>query len=156
MGKENAAVLAGLGIMRRETSLLEERIISTHNASALKLNGQTKSPGLAVYIYCSPGRREMVGGDGDADIFLLEARKTPKGTRFRKEFSEGIETFDYAKLDLPEWGTLSEAEVFLDKSLIEGNQVLETRFICGDKSLDYSLQLLKKKYGTLNKAIRFC
>ncbi len=144
----------GLDIWLRETSILERRIVSAYSFSAREAYHQDATPGLAVCVYGSPGRREMVGGDGDADIFILEYKRSIQGRTFRRIFTEEFKKFDYAKLDLPEWGTLSDADIFLDKSLVEGNQVLETRFIQGDKSLNQQLNSLKQKYGTLNRAIK--
>ena len=96
----------------------------------------------------------MVGGDSDADIFILENRETKKGTKFREEFTKTMEKFDYSKLDLPEWGKLAETEVYLEKSLIEGNQVLEARLLFGDEELNRKLKKLKSKYNSPERVIK--
>jgi len=154
MATQPAEISKGLDLWQRETSLLERRVVSAYNISSSGAYYQDTTPGLAVYVYGSPGRREMVGGDGDADIIVLEDKGSIQGRTFRRIFTERFKKFDYAKLDLPEWGTLSDAELFLDKSLVEGNQVFETRFIRGDESLNQQLSSLKQKYGTLDRAIK--
>ncbi len=144
----------GIEIMGEETRLLINRIKSVYNKSARDSYGQSSTPGLGVYVYGSVGRGEMVGGDADADVFILETGPTEKSRQFRELFVKRMNEFDYAKLDIPEWGKLDEAQIFLEKSLIEGNQVLETRYIAGDLNLDKELDFLKRRYNTLERALK--
>jgi len=146
--------LTGLDGLVRETTNFERIAKAVFNIITEKVYGSTSTPGLSIYAYGSPGRIEMVGGDSDADIFILESKETKKGTEFRKQFAETMERFDYSKLDLPEWGKLAETEIYLEKSLIEGNQILETRFLCGDAKLNMRLEKLKSKYNSPERAIK--
>ena len=55
---------------------------------------------------------------------------------------------------MPEWGTLSEAEIFAEKSITEGNQILESRFLCGDKDIKGKTEEMIGKYATTERMIR--
>jgi len=148
----NKQQISGLEIMASETALVENRTKKACQYAFSEIGNTPK--GISVYLYGSPGRKEMIGGDGDADVFILEKERTAEGRRFRELFGQKMEEFDYAKLDLPEWGTISEAETFMEKSLVEGNQVFETRFVWGDKEVNAELEKLKSKYNSPERAIK--
>ncbi len=151
---EDISVFRGIETMRKETMLLKERMKAAYSKSAIEAYGQPSTPGLGVYVYGSAGREEMVGGDADADVFILEYNPSEKGRKFRELFVKEMNKFEYSKLDLPEWGTLDEAETFLRRSLIEGNQILETKYVQGDGDLNQRLEGFKREYNTLERAIK--
>ena len=61
--------------------------------------------------------------------------------------------FDFSKVDVPPWSTYGDIETFLRTSLVEGNQVLETRFICGDDSVRKEIESQNKKYDSPHREL---
>ncbi|MEM4331132.1 MAG: hypothetical protein QW273_03965 [Candidatus Pacearchaeota archaeon] len=64
--------------------------------------------------------------------------------RFRKRLKENLSFFDFCKVDLTDWGSYPEIDIFLEKSLVEGNQVLEARYLIGDEEISNDLE--EKKF----------
>jgi hypothetical protein len=143
--------LTGLEIASFNSKEFDEQLISTYEK--VMRNFPAKLSGLAIYAYGSPGRYELVGGDSDADILIIERKRTKSGQKFKKLFLSELEKFPFSKLDIPDWGTLEDVETFLKTSLVEGNQILESRFIIGDREINKSVQSLIKKYNTIDRQI---
>ena len=115
--------------------------------------GKDSEKGIAVFLYGSPGRREMVC-ESDLDTMLIYKDDSSKYQEFKKKFKEFATPFKFCKVDLPQWGTLEEVEIFAEKSITEGNQVLENRFICGDKDIKNSVENIKRNFGNSDRMIR--
>lgn len=106
------------------------------------------NPPIAIFAYGSPGRFELTGGDSDADIFIAEPLRSDEGDKLKKTLKQRWAAFDFSKVDIPPWSTYEEIETFLHISLVEGNQVLETRFICGDENVRMNVEQRKKKFDS--------
>ncbi|MBS3075477.1 hypothetical protein J4429_03375 [Candidatus Pacearchaeota archaeon] len=108
---------------------------------------------MAVFAYGSPGRYELTGGDSDADILIAEPFKNQESDRLKKVLKKRWGAFDFSKVDVPPWSTYEDIETFLRTSLVEGNQVLETRFICGDESVRKEIESKKKEYDSPHREL---
>jgi len=144
----------GLELVVEETRKFDKIVRDTYEEVAMNLFGTKVPSGFAVFAYGSPGRIELVGGDSDADIFLVEKEKTPRSTEFKKRLKERWGTFGFSKVDLPPWGTYDEIDIYLEKSLVEGNQVLETRFLAGDESVMQEVSQRKQKFDSIERGLR--
>lgn len=147
LGKE------GLKLCVEETRKFDKLIRESYEKIGLNVYGVKNTPGIAVFAYGSPGRRELIGGDSDADIFLIKKERTQKTKEFREKLKEKWETFGFSKVDLPSWGTFDEIETYLEKSLVEGNQVLETRYLAGDMLVAQEVLEKKKKFDSIERGL---
>jgi len=143
----------GLELCVEETKKFDKLIRNSYEQIGLEVYGVKHTPGIAVFAYGSPGRRELIGGDSDADLFLIEKEKTEKSQELRKKLKEKWETFGFSKVDLPSWGTYEEIETYMKKSLVEGNQVLETRFLTGDSLVTQDVLERKKKFDSIERGL---
>lgn len=108
---------------------------------------------IAIFAYGSPGRYEFTGGDSDADIFIAEPSKSDAGELFTGKLKKRWQSFDFSKVDVPPWSTYEEIDTFLQTSLVEGNQVLETRFICGDGRVKQDIEEKKKRFYSSHREL---
>ncbi|MBR9683168.1 hypothetical protein GOV03_01370 [Candidatus Woesearchaeota archaeon] len=115
--------------------------------------GNRNGEGIAAFLYGSPGRREMVC-ESDLDIMLVYRDESKDHIEFKDKFKEFAKPFKFCKIDLPEWGTLEEAKIFAERSITEGNQVLETRFICGDRDIRKEVTLIQEEFGRPERMTR--
>ncbi len=143
----------GLRLAIEETKKFDRMIRDSYEQIGLEVYGVKHTPGIAVFVYGSPGRRELIGGDSDADIFLIEKERTEESQDFRKRLKKKWETFGFSKVDLPSWGTYKEIETYLEKSLVEGNQVLETRFLAGDNLVEQEVAQRKNKFDSVERGL---
>ena len=109
--------------------------------------------GIGAVLYGSPGRKEMVA-ESDLDVMLLYRDSNPRYQDFKKKFKEYADSLSFCKVDLPEWGTINEASIFAEKSITEGNQVLEGKFVCGDLGIKTNLQEIQENFGGSERMIR--
>ncbi len=144
----------GLDMVLEETTNFDRIVKGVYDLTARDIYGSIETPGLAVFAYGSPGRIELIGGDSDADIFLAEKETSKETQRFRELFKKRLESFDFSKVDLTEWGNYKEINAYLNKSLVEGNQVLETRYLCGDISVRDDVEQFKKEYNSIERGIK--
>ncbi|MBU2589618.1 MAG: hypothetical protein KKB39_02525, partial [Nanoarchaeota archaeon] len=72
----------------------------------------------------------------------------------KENFKKNAQPFQFCKIDLPNWGKLTEAEVFAEKSITEGNQVLEARFLEGDKDIAKKVSLIQKIHANPDRMVR--
>ncbi|MDI6738325.1 MAG: hypothetical protein QME12_07485 [Nanoarchaeota archaeon] len=136
--------LWGLPRVYKET-IKFDKIISDVFAEAKAPEGE---PPMAIFAYGSPGRFEFTGGDSDADIFIAEPSISVAGDRFKKTLKQRWGAFDFSKVDIPPCSTYDEIDTFLNCSLVEGNQILETRFICGDEIIRRNVEERKKRFDS--------
>ncbi len=136
-------------------SLEYERVLrEVFRKTAMEIYGTTKVESIGVFAYGSPGRFELTGGDADADVLIVEKRRGSRERRFRELFSRRLGNFDFSKIDLPPFGTYEEIDIFLGKSLVEGNQVIETRFICGDPNVRKEVESKIRKFDSVERELR--
>ncbi len=109
--------------------------------------------GIGAVLYGSPGRKEMVA-ESDLDVMLLYQDSNSYYQNFKKKFKEYADSLSFCKVDLPEWGTIDEASIFAKKSITEGNQVLEGKFVCGDPNINIKLQEIQENFGGPERMIR--
>jgi hypothetical protein len=82
---------------------------------------------------------------------LIRKTNSKDFSKFKKEFLKLLEKEDFPKIDVPDWGTLEECEIYIKNSITEGNQVIEAKFIYGDSQINEELVKIKDKYCTQNK-----
>jgi len=111
------------------------------------------NPPIAIFAYGSPGRYELTRGDSDADIFIAEPSRSDEGDKFKKILKQRWGAFDFSKIDVPPWSTYEDIEIFLRTSLVEGNRILETRFICGNEDVRRNVEEKKKKFDSLHREL---
>lgn len=134
----------GLSMAIAYSDIIEYVVKELFNLTAEQLNGQNK--GISAFLYGSPGRREMVC-ESDLDVMLVYEDNSQNYTTFKNKFKELAGPFNFCKIDLPEWGTIEEAKIFAQRSITEGNQVLESRFICGDENIKKEINLIQNEFG---------
>lgn len=115
--------------------------------------GEESKRGITAFLYGSPGRREMVC-ESDLDMMLIYKDKSKRYIEFKDKFREFAEPFEFCKVDIPKWGTLEEARIFAEKSITEGNQVLESRFICGDEEIKRNVKEIQEEFGGPERMIK--
>ncbi|VVB83831.1 Bifunctional uridylyltransferase/uridylyl-removing enzyme [uncultured archaeon] len=115
--------------------------------------GLKNSEGMGAFLYGSPGRKEMVA-ESDLDVMLLYEDDSQIYHRFKDNFKEYAKSLQFCKVDLPEWGTIDEASIFAQKSITEGNQVLESNFVCGDEKVRIATEKIQQKFGGPERMIR--
>ena len=123
----------GLSMAIAYSDVMDYVVRELFDLTVEQLNNQGKK-GIAAFLYGSPGRREMVC-ESDLDMMLVYGDNSQGYLDFKNKFKELAEPFKFCKIDLPEWGTIEEARTFAQKSITEGNQVLESRFVCGDADI---------------------
>lgn len=136
-----------------ETKTFDRIVSGVFEVTSEEVFGKGNPSNIATFAYGSPGRIELIGGDSDADVFLAEKERTEQTQRFRKLFAERLEHFDFSKVDLTNWGSYDEIDTYLRKSLVEGNQVLETRFLAGDISVGKDIQDKKVENDSINRQL---
>ena len=108
-------------------SLIESKLIE----SSRDVFGTDSPPGVAIFSFGAPARREMFGGS-DADVAVYRAGNTSKELILREKFIELLQDYNFTKVDTPVWGTLEDIQRYMTTSVTEANQVMEAQFICGD------------------------
>lgn len=142
----------GLNMAIAYSDVMEYVVKHLFDLTVEKLGSESKS-GIAAFLYGSPGRREMVC-ESDLDMMLVYKNNSQKYQEFKDKFRELVAPFKFCKIDLPEWGTLDEARIFAERSITEGNQVLESRFVCGDESIREQIEKAQKEFGGSERMIR--
>jgi hypothetical protein len=146
--------LNGLEKAVGETINFDRIVRGVYEVTAREVYGASETPDVAIFAYGSPGRIEMVGGDSDADIFFIEKAKTEKSKKLKYLLKTRLKPFDFAKIDMPNWGAFDELKIYLEKSLVEGNQVLETRYLIGDIQVEEDIFLLKQKFDSVERGLK--
>ena len=108
-------------------SLMESKLIE----ASRDIFGTDSPPGVAIFSFGAPARKEMFGGS-DADVAVYRAGNLDKELRLREKFVELLQDFNFTKVDTPVWGTLDDLQRYMTTSVTEANQVMEAQFICGD------------------------
>lgn len=142
----------GLSMAIAYSDVIEYVVRELFDLTAKELDMKDKK-GVAAFLYGSPGRREMVS-ESDLDMMLVYRDNSKDYINFKRKFKELVEPFNFCKIDLPEWGTLEEAKIFAQKSITEGNQVLESRFVCGDKNIEKEMKSIQNEFGGPERMIR--
>ena len=115
--------------------------------------GTKNLEGIGAFLYGSPGRKEMVS-ESDLDVMLIYGDDSPIYQEFKNHFREFAKSLQFCKVDLPQWGTVDEASIFAQKSITEGNQVLESNFVCGDEKMKNIVEDIQTKFGNSERMIR--
>ena len=110
-------------------------------------------PGIGVFLYGSPGRNEMVC-ESDLDVLLAYRDNSQVYLDFKSRFGEFVSPFRFCKIDLPEWGTMDELALFASRSITEGNQVLECRFVEGDRDINRQVREIQERFGGIERMTR--
>jgi len=106
-----------------------------------------KLNGIAIFLFGSPSRQEMVD-ESDADIMIIREVDNDDYLIFRNEFIKLLEKENFEKIDVPDWGNYEDCEAYIKDSITEGNQVVESKFIYGDYEVNNHIESLKTKYCT--------
>ena len=106
-----------------------------------------KLNGIAIFLFGSPSRQEMVD-ESDADIMIIRKADNEDYLLFRDEFIKLLEKENFEKIDVPDWGNYEDCEAYIKDSITEGNQVTESKFIYGDYEVNNHIESLKTKYCT--------
>ena len=125
-------------------------IIGIAEKSALTSLGKKSLSNIGIFLFGSPSRQEMID-ESDADIMIIRKNDNEEYLKFREEFIKNLEKEKFPKIDVPMWGNLTECKNYLECSIIEGNQVIEAKFIYGDETIVYELSQMRKKFCTKDK-----
>lgn len=136
----------GLSMAIAYSDVMEYVVRELFDLTIEQLDDNKEEKGIAAFLYGSPGRREMVC-ESDLDMMLVYRDNSQRYIDFKKRFKELAEPFKFCKIDLPEWGTVEEARIFAQRSITEGNQVLESRFVCGDEDIKKEVDSIQGEFG---------
>ncbi|MEK6952372.1 MAG: nucleotidyltransferase domain-containing protein [Nanoarchaeota archaeon] len=115
-----------------------------------------KLNGIAIFLFGSPSRQEMVD-KSDADIMIIRESDNDDYLIFRNKFIKLLEKENFEKIDVPDWGNYEDCEAYIKDSITEGNQVVESKFIYGDYEVNNRIEALKIRYCTKERFERvFC
>lgn len=115
-----------------------------------------KLNGIAIFLFGSPSRQEMVD-ESDADIMIIRKADNEDYLIFRNEFIKLLKKENFEKIDIPDWGNYEDCKAYIKDSITEGNQVAESKFIYGDYEVNNHIETLKTKYCTKERFERvFC
>src|SRR3989344_1878111 len=115
-----------------------------------------KLNGIAIFLFGSPSRQEMVD-ESDADIMIIRENDSEDYLIFRNEFIKLLEKENFEKIDVPDWGNYEDCKAYIKDSITEGNQVVESKFIYGDHNVHNYIEILKQEYCTKERFERvFC
>jgi hypothetical protein len=140
----------GLQMAIDYSGVMEQVVKGLFNLSAKEMGGDK---GIAAFLYGSPGRREMVC-ESDLDIMLVYNDCSKPYLDFKNRFRELAKPFEFCKIDLPEWGSVDEAATFAKKSITEGNQVLDCKYVCGDTNIDDAVKGVQQEFGDADRMVR--
>jgi predicted nucleotidyltransferase len=134
----------GLSMVIAYSDVMEYVVRELFDLTMQQLNNQEEK--IAAFLYGSAGRREMIC-ESDLDVMLIYKDGSQKYLDFKNKFKELVELFEFCKVDLPEWGTIAEAKTFAQKSITEGNQILESRFVCGNVDIRKNIEYIQDEFG---------
>ena len=109
-----------------------------------------KLDGIGVFFFGSSSRQEMID-ESDVDIMIIREKNSSDYILFRSEFIKLLEKENFAKIDVPEWGTFRDCQAYIIHSVTEGNQVVEAKFVYGDISVSDYIERLRERYCTQNR-----
>ncbi len=119
-------------------SLMESKLVE----ASRDVFGIDSPPGVAIFSFGAPARKEMFGGS-DADVAVYRAGDSDEELKVRERLVELLLPFNFTKVDTPVWGTLDDIKRFMNISVTEANQVMEARFICGDPDFCKRVETLR-------------
>ncbi|MDP3882217.1 MAG: hypothetical protein Q8Q31_05060 [Nanoarchaeota archaeon] len=106
--------------------------------------------GIGIFLFGSPSRQEMID-ESDADVMILRDKDSEDYNLFRSEFMALLEKEKFSKIDVPDWGTFEECEAYIKHSITEGNQIVESKFVYGDPSVNEYINNLRDQYCTIDR-----
>ena len=112
---------------------------------------------VSVFLFGSSARVEMLG-ESDADVLVIRREDTPATKRFRNRFVEALKPYRFSKIDVPVWGTLGHCRAYLERSLVEANQLMESRFVVGSQSIRHQFERMQNEFdhpGLLERILVF-
>lgn len=107
---------------------------------------------IALGVYGSPSRDEMAA-ESDADIILISLRENDQTLAFRRKVSEALLNFQFAKVDMLNWGSIDHLRKLAKESIVEGNQILETIPIAGNNKVIKQFKQMQKEELTVNRCM---
>ena len=149
-GKPSNYMVSGIDMAVKYSELVKCTVRKLFNV-ACKNAGISK--GISAYLYGSPGRYEMLC-ESDLDLMLIYKENSFNILNFRSKFVNLLKPFNFCKIDIPEWGSIQECKLFAKNSITEGNQVIENRFVCGDKEINNIMISIQEKYGNPYRMMR--
>jgi len=108
---------------------------------------------FAIFLYGSSSRNEM-SSYSDIDIHIIDEKNSLESNLLKKNIIDDLDTFRFGKIDDPNWKNLKTIEKYVSKSITEGNQIIDAKYICGDKSISKNIQLMKDKYDDLERNVK--
>jgi hypothetical protein len=90
----------------------------------------------------------------DIDIHIINENLSEKTVLLKKNILNSLSSFGFGKIDDPNWEHLDVISKYAERSITEGNQVIDCKYACGDKSINNEVEKIKKKYDTLDRNIR--
>ena len=115
---------------------------SQFRQASREIYGMDSAPGVAIYSFGAPARREMFGAS-DADVAVYRSGQSDKELQLRERMIRSLGYFNFTKVDTPVWGTINDIRRYMGTSVTEANQVMEAQFICGDVQLRDQVERLR-------------
>ncbi len=132
--------LYALDCAKEFTSAYDSIVKSVVSETTDNLNG------IAIYAFGSPARYEMLG---QSDLDCMIVRQDDLDIKdFKRSLLTNLQRFNFSKLDVPVWGTLSDCKNYISTAITEGNQVVEARFLIGDQSVANDIEKLRAEHCT--------
>ena len=108
-----------------------------------------KGVDTAVFTHGSLSRNEMTTYSDVDILFVGQVRKDNADM-----ISSSLSTYGFGKVDEQGWWQQEAIKRYVKNSLIDGNKVLDARFISGDTSLQDWMTKLQKQENTPERAIK--
>jgi predicted nucleotidyltransferase len=118
-----------------------------------KIYGNFEPNNFAIFLYGSPSREEMTSYS-DIDLHVIDEQHTPESHLLKENILKVLNTFGFGKIDDPNWENLKTIRQYTAKSITEGNQIIDAKYVCGDKLIDEKIQKIKNNYDTLERNVR--
>ncbi len=136
-----------------DISQMAERAIKKSYKVLEKNLFEEKSPSIAIFLYGSGGRGEMTNYS-DIDIHFISAIDDPQASVFQEKLHKELASYQFGKIDDPNWKNMKSVEKYAARSITEANQIFDAKLVAGDKGLAKELTRIIEKYDTQERKIR--
>jgi len=140
-------------LMGDMTSTVRELVDVVYRTEAQRLYGTTQVPGFALFLYGSPARCEMTSYT-DIDIHIIDDDRDDTSAELKRRISGSLSTFGFGKIDDPNWENLETVELYVARSITEGNQIIDADYVCGDRVIADRIEGIRLKHDTLERNVR--
>jgi predicted nucleotidyltransferase len=142
---------AAYQLMRSMTTSLRSAVSSLYDLARVDLRCPPND--IAIFLYGSPARNELTSYS-DIDLHVIDEQQSPQSRALQERVRADLATLGFGKVDDPHWERFHVMEHYASKSMTEGNQVLDTTFVCGDLTMNRTITSMKARHDTRDRNVR--